>query len=256
MIAIVALPKDVLHTVLGFTKTDSYFMVGSVCKAFRDQFLPREKTTRTSKFTQSLALFDLAVALNVSFVSASLLDDLISRDEIEVIPRALSRAGVAWDHFCVERAAEVGSFRFFRWLTTTELVWLPENAHFSAASAGDLGMMRFLVEIGAGFPDQRSFHAAAERRDHAIVDWLHELELDRSYTMTRAARDDSVDAFAQSSGDDDGAEYITQACIHGSFDVLEYFRCSVGRGPTAKDCNMAAQLQRWDVVGWFSEFFP
>ncbi|CAN0415278.1 unnamed protein product, partial [Pylaiella littoralis] len=233
--AILALPDDVLRPLLGFTKTHSYSMIGAVCRAFRDQFLPRERTTRTSKFTHSLELFDLAITLNISFKSASLLDDLISRDEIEVIPRALTRAEVEWDPFCVERAAEVGSFRVFRWLVTTELAWLPENGHSSAANAGDLDMMRFLVESGAGFPDQRSFHAANERRDHAIASWLQELELDCSYIMTRAARDDNVDVFAQSPGDDDGAEYITQAYIHGSFDVLEFFTCSVGSGPTAKD---------------------
>lgn len=261
MCVLLCLPEDALKTVLDFTKTDSYLLIGTVCRAFRDQYSLLEKITRRSRYTQSPALFDVAIGLNIRFESSFLLDDLISRDEIEIIPRALSR-GVEWDHFCVQRAAEVGSFRFFRWLMTTALLWLPENAHFSAASSGNLGMMKFLVESGAGYPDQRSFRAATELKHYGIVGWLQELHLDRAYVMTRAARDNDVDVFEQSLGDsgdggDHHAKCITHACINGSFDVLEFYRLNiVDLGPTRDDFNAAVHFHRSGVVDWMLEYFP
>lgn len=258
MSLILELPAVILETIFDFTKTDSYAIIGAVCTTFRDNFSLSERITRTSKYTQSTKLCNVAtIILNIPFNSPYLLDDLISRNQIDIIPLVLSR-GLEWDHFCVERAAEIGSYNFFAWLKTTELAWLPENAHFSAASSGNLDMMMFLVESGAGYPDDRSFDAAKNLQHHKIVGWLRELELEHDYVMVQAARADDVYAFEQTLVDDHhlNQKYITEACMNGSFDVLEFFRSSVGVGPTIRDVRAAVLIKRFEVVDWVLEFFP
>lgn len=79
------------------------------------------------------------------------------------MPLVLSR-GIEWNHFCVQRAAEVNSYNFFDRLKTTNLPWLPENAHRTEALSGNLDIVFFLVESGAGFPDSRSFAVAEDRK--------------------------------------------------------------------------------------------
>lgn len=58
-------------------------------------------------------------------------------------------------------------------------------------------MMIFLVEKGAGYPDDRALVAAKKLGVTKIVDWLHELQLNSAYEMVRAARDHNVFAFEQ-----------------------------------------------------------
>lgn len=60
----------------------------------------------------------------MKFSNPFLLDDLITRKEIAVIPLLLSQC-LEWDPFCVERAAELNRQGFFRWLLGTKLAWLP-----------------------------------------------------------------------------------------------------------------------------------
>jgi hypothetical protein len=250
MTNILNLPDVLVRHILSFVKTDAYAIIGPVCRQFRCHYKPSEKVTRTSKYTQSPTLFHL---LHRPLKSPYLLDDLISRDEIDTIPLVLAR-GYEWDHFCVERAAELGSTKFFKWLRTTELPWLPENAHHSAAAAGNLEMMIFLVESCGGYPDERSIIVAKKIGFSNIVGWLRELQLEPEYVMVQAARQDNVYAFEQTEVVDD--KYLYDACVNGSFDVLEYFRISVGVGPTALDVAAAEHFHRFEVVEWCLEFFP
>jgi len=251
MTNIINLPDVLLQHILDFVKTDSYAIIGPVCRKFRGHYSQSEKVTRTSKYTQSPRLF--LHATNVQFTSPFLLDDLISRDEIGIIPLVLAR-GYQWDHFCVESAAEIGSKTFFEWLRTTELPWLPENAHRSAASAGNLEMMIFLVESGAGFPDSRSLAVAKDLGYGKIVGWLRELQLEAEYVFVQAAREDDAYMFEQTEVFEE--KYLYEACVNGSVNVLEYFRISVGVGPTVRDLAAAVHFQRYEVVEWCLEFFP
>lgn len=250
MTNIINLPDVLLKHILDFVKTDSYAIIGPVCQNFRGHYKASEKVTRTSKYTQSSRLFH-----HFPFQPKSpyLLDDMISRDEIDIIPLVLAR-GYKWDHFCVQSAAETNNYKFFEWLRTTELPWLPENAHHSAASTGNLEMMIYLVESGAGFPDSSSLVVAQKLGYCKIVGWLRELQLDPEYVMVQAARQDNVYAFEQTEVVDD--KYLYVACVNGSFDVLEYFRMEVGVGPTETDFAAAVHFQRYGVVDWCLEFFP
>lgn len=250
MTNIINLPDVLLKHILDFVKTDSYAIIGPVCQQFRGHYKPSEKVTRTSKYTQSSRLFH---HLPFKPKSPYLLDDMISRDEVDIIPLVLAR-GYEWDHFCVDRAAEIGSKTFFQWLRTTELPWLPENAHHSAASAGNLEMMIYLVENNTGFPDSRSLTVAKDLGYSKIVGWLCELQLDPEYVMVQAARFDDVYIFEQAEVVDE--KYLYEACVSGSFNVLEYFRMSVGVGPTALDVASAEYFHRFEVVEWCLEFFP
>jgi len=248
---ILDLPDVLLKHVLDFVKIDSYAIIGPVCKQFRSHYKPSDRVTRTSKYTQSPQLFSL---LQIQFTSSSLLDDLILRDEIDIIPLLLER-GYEWDHFCVESAAETNNYNFFEWLRTTELPWLADNAHFSAAWAGNLEMMIYLVQSGAGFPDERSLIVAQKHGFNKIVGWLQELALDSAYTMVQAAREDDVYAFEQVEFFDDhilNRMYVKEACINGSVNVLEFFRERVEHIPTASDFAAALHFQRSYVLDWFA----
>lgn len=255
----------VLRYILDFVKADSYAIIGPVYRDFRNCYGSGERVTRTSKYTQSLQLFRQATATNIEFKSLGLLDDLISRDEIDVIPPLLAR-GYEWDHFCVQRAAETNNYNFFRWLqwlqTTTDdgLPWLVENAHRAAAKEGNLDMMIYLVESGAGFPDSGSL---AVTRDCKIVQWLRELRLDPAHAFVKAAREDDVCVFEQQTERTDAFDdhalnqmCLKEACIHGAFNVLEFFRVSVGVGPTQSDVATALHFQTGDILDWYGEFFP
>lgn len=244
MTNILNLPEVLLHHVLDFVKTEAYAIIGPVCRVFRKSYKPSQRITRTSKFFQSTQLFQ---RLPFQPKNPRLLDDLISRDEIDIIPLILNR-GYEWDHFSVETAAAVGSFRFFRWLQTTELPWMPENAHHSAALAGNLGMMIFLVEYCKGYPDSRALMVARDRGFLNIVGWLAELELDRRYVMVRAAREDDVYMFEQTEQEGFDEEYVHEACVYGSFDVLEYFRQREGFSPTARHIAAAKHFQQFEVL--------
>lgn len=250
------LPLDVFQHIVDFVKHDSYAIVGTVCTSFRDCYTQSQKITRFSKYTQSPQLLERSPRLKLN--DPGLLDNLISRNEISSIPLLLSR-GLEWDHFCVERAAEVNNKHFFDWLITTELVWLPENAHRAAAESGNLNIMMYLVDSGAGYPDNRSLLAAHRQNWGEIVGWLRELQLDGEYEMVQAARENNVYAFEQTETFDNHHQnqmYITEACANASFDVLEFFRQYVGVGPTVQDVKMATQFQRFRVVEWCAEFFP
>lgn len=256
------MPTEVLAYMLTFVKTDSYAIVGAVCKEFKRNYAGAEKVTRISKYTQSAGLLYQATAhLNIRFNGASLLDHLISHDNIESIPTVLSR-GLEWDHFCVERAAEMGRYRFFRWLATTELPWLPENAHAAAASSDDLAMMMFLVQSGAGYPDDRSLLIAEKNKSRGIIAWLRETSLDPVFALVRAARDDTVRAFEHSAAIVEGdsavqqQKYVTEACASGSLNVLEFFRRSLGVAPTRADVRAAKHFNQFEVLDWVLEFFP
>lgn len=110
MLNILDLPADIVKSILNYVKTDSYAIIGPVCRDFRRHFRASEKVTKTSKYMQSVSLFDtLPPTTKVNGLH------LICWNEIQVIPLLLSR-GVEWNHFCVQRAAEVKSFKFFRWL--------------------------------------------------------------------------------------------------------------------------------------------
>lgn len=250
------LPKDVLKYILSFVKVDSYVIIGTVCSAFHGCYNQSQKITRTSKFLQSPRLLEQAP--HIEFQRPFPLDDLITRNEIDVIPLLLSRGLLEWDPFCVERAAEVNSYKFFEWLIATELPWLPENAYCSAAECGNLSLMIFLVERGAGYPDDRAITSAKKLRDRKTIEWLLELQLDRTYEMVQAARADSVYAFEQMQNSDYGhvRMYITEACVNSSFGVLEFFRSEVGVGPTIADIARATLFKRFEVLEWFGEFFP
>ncbi|CAM9963038.1 unnamed protein product [Ectocarpus sp. 12 AP-2014] len=248
------LPDATVSAILDFVKTDSYAIVGPVCRDFEKQYKPSEKVTRTSKYTQSSALFQQAPN-TIQLKSPSLLDDLISRGEIEVIPLVLSR-GYEWNHFCVERAAELGSYEFFEWLRSTELAWLPEVAHRAAALSGNVQMMTYLVESGAGFPSCRSCAVAKDRR---VREWLREVLLDPALIFVTAAREDDVCVFQQTDFLEDhclNRMCIREACNSGSVNVLEFFRRFVDVGPTATDVAAALHFQRVEVAEWCSEFFP
>lgn len=247
------LPREVLQYIMDFVKTDSYAIIGPVCRDFRKCYNSIEKVTRTSKYTQSLQLFRQATKLPVQ--TPDLLDQLILRGEVDTIPLVLA-CGHEWDHFCVQRAAETNNHRFFAWLQTTDLPWLVENAHRAAASAGNLGMMIHLVESGAGFPDASSF---AVTNDRKIVEWLRELQLDPAYAFVRAAREDVGRVFQQTEFFDDhvlNQMCVKEACIHGSFDVLEFFRCFVDVGPTVSDVATALHFQMMEILDWYWEFYP
>ncbi|AAK14564.1 EsV-1-149 [Ectocarpus siliculosus virus 1] len=250
------LPKDTLQHILSFVKEDSFAIIGSVCRDFRNCYGSGERVTRTSKYTQSLRLFQQATAKNIEFKSLGLLDDLISRDEIDVIPSLLAR-GYEWDHFCVQRAAETNNYKFFQWLQTTDdLPWLVENAHRAAAKEGNLEMMIYLVDSGAGFPDSGS---RAVTNDCKIVEWLRELQLDPAHAFVRAAREDDVCVFEQTESFDDhglNRACVREACVHGAFNVLEFFRVFVDVGPTVSDVAAALHFQTVDILDWCREFFP
>lgn len=247
------LPNEVLQYILGFVKTDSYTIIGPVCKHFRNCYRPSERVTRTSKYTQSLQLFEQAT--NIEFKSVGLLDDLISRDEVDIIPVLLTR-GYEWDHFCVQRAAETNNYAFFGWIQTTDLPWLVENAHRAAALEGNLEMMMYLVESGAGFPDNSLYDVAKDRK---IVEWMHELQMDPAYAFVKAAREDDVGVFEQTEFFDDhvlNQMYVEVACTHGSFNVLEFFRIFVDIGPKVSDVTTAMYFQVPEMLDWYWEFFP
>lgn len=248
-----------LRHILDYVKTDAYLIIGTVCPAFRHIYTPSEKVTRTSKFTQSPQLLERAQALGIRFSSPCLLEDLVSRNEIDTIPLLLSR-GLEWDPFCVVRAAELNSHRFFRWLNGTDLAWLPENAHCSAAESGNLSLMVYLVESRAGYPDNRALAAADRNNFSNIVGWLREIQLDSVYAMVQAAREDNVYAFEQTESFDDhhlNQRFVKEACAYGSFGVLEFFRCFVDIGPTVRDVLVAGHFfNQLEVVDWFYEFFP
>lgn len=252
------LPTEVLHHVLNYVKTDSFLIIGTVCSAFhRCYATPSTKVTRTTKFFQSPQLLEQAPHTAFHFDNPNLLDDLIARDNVQIIPLLLSR-GLEWDPFCVERAAQLQHFSFFDWLFNTTLAWLPENAHCSAAEAGNLGLMIYLVEKGDKYPDSRSLAAASRQNFSSIVAWMRELELDRAYEMVRAARENTVDVFTRMENTEyqHVDMYITEACANSSFDVLEFFRSMVGVGPTVADVVMATVFKKFEVVEWFWEFFP
>ncbi|CAN0251181.1 unnamed protein product, partial [Ectocarpus sp. 12 AP-2014] len=255
-ITMLHLSKDALQHMLSFVKADSYAIIGPVCRDFRNCYGSDQRVTRTSKYTQSLQLFQQATAKNIEFKSPNLLHDLISRDEIDVIPRLLAR-GYEWDHFCVQRAAETNNYKFFQWLQTTDdLPWLVENAHRAAAKEGNLEIMIYLVESGAGFPDSGS-HAATN--DCKIVGWLRELQLDPAHAFVKAAREDDVRVFEQIEFFDDhvlNRMCLKEACIHGAFNVLEFFRVFVDVGPTVSDVATAVHFQMVDILDWYWEFFP
>jgi hypothetical protein len=247
------LPEEILHHTLSFVKTDSYAIIGTVCQNFRNCYRVSERVTRTSKYTQSLQLFQQAT--NIEFNNPQLLDDLISREEIDIIPLLLAR-GYDWDHFCVERAAETSNRKFFTWLQTTDLPWLVQNAHRAAASHGNLGLMVYLVESGAGFPDDSFYNVAMDRK---IAEWMHELQLGPDYHFVKAAREDDVCVFEQTEFFDDHVSnqmYIREACIHGSFNVLEFFRRFVDVGPTVSNVSAALHFEVAGILDWFWEFFP
>ena len=121
---------------------------------------------------------------------------------------------------------------------------------------GNLDMMIYLVESGAGFPDSGSL---AVTRDCKIVEWLRELQLDPAHAFVKAAREDDVCAFEQTESFDDHAlnqMYLKEACIHGAFNVLEFFRLFVDVGPTPSDVATALHFQMVDILDWYWEFFP
>lgn len=251
------LPQDVLSDILTFVKIDSFIIIGTVCSAFHASYNQSEKITRKSKFLQSPQLLEQAP--HIEFKRPFPLDDLIARNEIDVIPLLLSRGLLEWDPFCVERAAEVNSYRFFQWLLATELAWLPEVAHFAAAETGNLELMIYLVDKGVRYPDHRSIVAAKAKGFRKTVEWLRELEIDGIYDMVRAARQDNVCAFEDNQMGLDVRYiemYITEACSNSSFDVLEYFRRCVGIGPKAADVATARHFKHFEVVEWCAEFFP
>ena len=92
MLHLLSISKDALQHTLSFVKADSYAIIGPVCRDFRNCYGSGERVTRTSKYTQSPQLFRQATeTTNIEFRSLCLLDDLISRDEIDVIPPLLAR---------------------------------------------------------------------------------------------------------------------------------------------------------------------
>ncbi len=242
-------PPEILLQILAFVKADSYALIAPVCSAFRGCYLESEKVTRISAFFESPQL--LKQAPPFQFQNPRLLDDLITRNQIAIIPALLSR-GLEWDHFCVERAAEVNSYAFFEWLIGTDLAWLPENAHCSAAASGNLCLMKRLIEMGAGYPDSRSLMVAQKLRDVGIATWLDELQRGLVYQMVRAAREDNVYVFDRL-GDFEGhpvEAYVREACAYGSLGVLEFFRSAVGVLPSARDVAVAVQLGRGEILEW------
>lgn len=114
--------------------------------------------------------------------------NLICWNGLRIIPLWLS-CGVECNHFYVQRAAEVTSYIFLDRLITTDLSWLPENAHRAAALSGNLDMMFILVESEDRFSDSRSFAVAEDRK---TVEWLRELRLHDDYAFVQAARGDDV----------------------------------------------------------------
>lgn len=253
--SILDLPAAIISEILEYVKVDSYAIIGPVCQEFKNVFSASEKVTQTSKYLQSVSLFD-TLCLTTKFHCPNLLTDLISVNNIQVIPRLLSR-GVEWDHFCVERAAEVNSYKFFNWLITTELPWLPGNAHHTAALSGNLGMMVFLVESGAGYPDSRSFIAAVDNRK--ITEWLREVRLDVAYSFVQAARVDDAEIFEQTEFFDDHSlnkMCVKEACVNGSYNVLEFFRVKVDIGPTVSDVAAALHFKQAEILDWYWEFYP
>ena len=116
----------------------------------------------------------------------------------------------------------------------------------------------YLVESGAGYPDDRAIAVAKQRRDGRMMQWLSELRFDRVYEMVIAAREDNVHAFEQMETSDYAQvdRYITQACANSSLEVLEFFRSIIGIGPTVADVAMATVFKRMEVLEWFGEFYP
>lgn len=49
--------------------------------------------------------------------------------------------------------------------------------------------------------------------------------------------------------------YIREACVNGSFNVLEFFRRFVVVGPTTTGVAAALHFQRLEVMDWYREFF-
>ncbi|CAN0170394.1 unnamed protein product, partial [Ectocarpus sp. 6 AP-2014] len=161
-----------IKSFLNYAGADSCAIIGPVCGDFRRHFRASEKVTTSSNYNRSVSLFDTpppTTKINGPH--------LIYWNEIQVVPLLLLR-WVEWNHFCVQRAAEVDNCNFFDRLKTTNLPCLPGNAHCAAVLSGNLKMMVFLVERGAGFPDSRSF-AVAE--DLMAVGWLRELPLHDDY---------------------------------------------------------------------------
>jgi len=247
------LPRELWNCISDFCEPKSYLHLGLVNRVINSTFEFKSKETSLSLCLTNVSLFKEALENNVSFP-----DDLIEKLAILDSPDLLKIAllnGFEWDPFCVEQAMASSSKNFFRWLKTTDLFWLPENAHSFAAYNGDLEMMKFLVEEQIGYPDNVSMTMAIGKDD--IIEFLKNIECNNMYKMVNAIRSDDLETF-KLVWEHMGVVHkraIVECCYYGSIEILT-FLVDIGHYPEKSDLCVAIEYSRTNLFYLFGEERP
>ena len=247
------LPMDVLGHILDFCKPERYIPIGLVNKSFNSSFKKDEKTTSSISMFENESLFTNYASDDVEYPK-NIVEILALNGKYSSIQMAINY-GFEWDHFCVEGAASNGKKELFTWLKDTDLFWLPENAHASAASDGNLEMMKFLVDSEIGYPDVRSEKIALYNNRNDIIEWMDTLKSNPRYVMVEAIRNSDLTSVKRlfHSGVKLHSRSVTDTCINGNIDLLRFLIESVEIIPVKRDIDAAIHMYRYNIVEYLDE---
>jgi hypothetical protein len=253
-ITIMDYPEDILGNILDFCKPNSYLPIGIINKKFNSMFKPHEKQTSIISLFESDKMFENYSSDLIKYPN-DIVDILAENHKYMSIPTAIKN-GFEWSPFCVENAAHYGSKEFFTWLNGTNLFWLPENAHATAAEYGKLEIMKFLVSSGIGYPDIRAEIAAKKHSMVHITKWIEYIHIDPIFIMVEAMRNSDIHKIQElySSGIRPPSRSITEACIVGSMSVLELL-VEFGMVPCREDMEISLSMYRYDIANYITENF-
>lgn len=246
------LPIDIWGHISSFCDSENYVNFGRVNKDTNSLYKSCEKKTSLELCLTSKSLFKYALD-NGAVFSEDIIEYLAIRDLPDLIKVALSY-GFEWDHFCIEAASASHSKNFFRWLRTTDLFWLPENAISFCVYNDDLEMIRFFIDEKIGYPD---IHVVDNSKNVEIIEYFKNIECDNMYKMVNSIRSDDLNTFKMV-WEHIGVIHeraIFECCYHGSLKILR-FLIDMGNYPDRNDILVAIQYSRTNLFYLFEEEIP
>lgn len=237
-------PDDIAGNIMSFCEKGRYLTMGIVNKQFNSLHKKEDRVTTTLGYLESDTPL-IGKDGEEILPDSKTLNDLMSSKVLHRLVKRTIERGLEWDHFCVEEAAEAGYKEFFGWLEETDLFWTPYNAFSTAARAGNIDFMKFLVNSGYGFPDSCISNIAESSGYDHIVEWIEQLCNTKSHKMYRAIINYDWEQ-VQELYDDEETHYkwmVHDAIVTGGIETVEFF-VSVGEAPLPRDYVTAEKYHR------------